>query len=174
MLSEVLFPAALVGSAALLSPPCSSGSLSLCPTRYLLENPGCATLDSLFSVSWSEAAGQGKPVLLESESGDQTPQQCHREAWHGCSQASIGLFLIYAKSVPRDGWLPHHALGASHLESGFNKTTSSLLRGIFQFIGFLVWEFSCSFWILCLQRAMGDRWYITYRGKKGDIHILQL
>lgn len=68
--------------------------------------------------SWS----QGPEIKHPSSTGS-----WWQEAWHG---HRLVLFLIYAKAVPRDGWLPHHALGASHfLESRFNKATIISFKG---------------------------------------------
>lgn len=50
-----------------------------------------------------------------------------QEAWH---RQCYSLLIIYANSVPRDGWLPYRILGASHvLESHFNKATVISFEG---------------------------------------------
>ena len=82
----------------------------------------------------SKAAGWGEACVP----GVRGPETKHpssaagwwQEAWHG---HCLGLFLSYAESVPRDGWLPECGGGASHfLEISlfhFNKATIISFEG---------------------------------------------
>lgn len=149
-ITRALFHATVVGSAA---------CLSLCPTKYFFENPGYAPADSLFWTRQNEATGSGTAGFLNSRvlrlSIPATRSADYKRpgidtATH-CYSFVPTLFQEMAGS-PTVLWEPAMSWRAISI-----KPPSSLLRGIFQFIGFLIWEFSCYFWILCLQRALGER-----------------
>lgn len=110
--------------------------------------------------------------------------------WLRNGKLATKWFLDYYSFIPalfQEMAGSHHIPRASHFWRVFSiKSPSSISVGVFQLIGFLIWEFSCYFWILRFlpffaQKAMKKmQWAMTKRlvnhveRQKSGFCVLQL